>query len=119
MSSENDSLASFGATTNKELLVNPGPGAYWSDLDSECSPAFLLIQNVSTEPVYYRLNKNWSSEPGGTSPGNYTGVLAGGLADNDGTGGVITLAGYTGGVGFNSSTATGTVNVAYSGRLGD
>jgi hypothetical protein len=119
MSSENDSLASFGATTNNELTVNPGPGAYWLVLASECSPAFLLIQNVSTVPIFYRLNKDWSSEPGGTNSGNYTGVLAAGLADNDGAGGVITLAGYTGGIGFNATAVGGTVNIAYSGRLGE
>ena len=87
--------------------------------------AFLRIQNVGTTPVHYRLTKDASVAAAPTTGaasatgGYYTGILAAGDADNDGTGGTESFAGYTGGISFITASGTSTVAVAYSGRLGD
>ena len=54
MARQNDALANFGATTNEELSVGTG-ASIPTGLSDDCSPAFLLIQNVGTKPVFYRL----------------------------------------------------------------
>ena len=118
MSRQNDALANFGATTNEELSISAGVTALPADISDECSPAFLLIQNVGTTPVFYRL-ANFASGAGACSTTNYTGILAACTADKDGTGGVISFAGYTGGITFRVASGTGKVNVSHSGRLGD
>ena len=120
MARQNDALANFGATTNVELSV-PGANTYTGAVQTETPPAFLLLQNVGTVPVFYRLTTNGgtSGEDCATTSGKYTGILAAGDADEDGTGGVMTFAGYTGGLAFTTASGTGTVNIAYSGRLGD
>ena len=119
MSWQNDSLASYGATSNKEVTVNPGPGGYWVDLQYFGTPAFLFFQNVGVYPVFYRLTANISTAGCGTTSGLYSGVLAAGDAAHDGTGGTLNLIGCVCGVSFNSNTGTSTVNIAYSGRLGE
>jgi hypothetical protein len=117
MARQNDALANFGSTTNEELSVSTGASTP-TGLSDECSPAFLLIQNVGTTPVFYRL-ANFASGAGACSTTNYTGILAACTADEDGTGGVISFAGYTGGISFVVASGTGKVNVSHSGRLGD
>ena len=117
MARQNDALANFGSTTNVEVSVGTG-AAVPAGLSDECSPAFLLIQNVGTTPVFYRL-ANFASSAGACSTTNYTGILAARTADEDGTGGVISFAGYTGGLSFVVASGTGKVNVSHSGRLGD
>ena len=119
MSRQNDALANFGTTTNQELTLTAGAtGVPVGDISDECSPAFLLIQNVGTTPVFYRL-ANFASGAGACSTTNYTGILAACTADEDGTGGVISFSGYTGGLSFRVASGTGKVNISYSGRLGD
>ena len=119
MRRQNYALANFGTTTNQELTINAGVTVVPAgDLSDECSPAFLLIQNVGTAPVFYRL-ANFASGAGACSTTNYTGILAACTADEDGTGGVISFAGYTGGLSFRVASGTGKVNVSYSGSLGD
>lgn len=121
MSRQNDALANFGATTNEELAVTTSSTVpVNTDLRSECSPAFLLLQNVGTVPVFYRLTlQNDAPNSCNTASGKYTGILAAGSSDEDGTGGVITFAGYTGGLAFCTKSGTGKVNIAVSGRLGE
>ena len=89
---------------------------------TESTPAFLMLQNVGTVPVFYRLSENAASSDYycTTADTKYSGILAAGDADKDGTGGVMTFAGYTGGLAFTvASGSTGKVNISYSGRLGD
>jgi hypothetical protein len=121
MSRQNDALANFGATTNEELAVTTSNSLpVNTDLRSECSPAFLLLQNVGTVPVYYRLAlQDDAPNSCQTTSGGYTGILAAGNADKDGTGGAITFSGYTGGLSFRTLSGTGKVNIAVSGRLGE
>ena len=108
MSRQNDALANFGATTNEELSVGTG-ASIPTGLSDDCSPAFLLIQNVGTKPVFYRLGDVTAGQVCAKTGGNYTGILAG----------VISFAGYTGGLSFVVASGTGKVNVSHSGRLGD
>ena len=98
MARQNDSLANFAATTNLEISVGT-TNTYNSATQEETSPAFLMLQNVGTVPVFYRLTSNaaTSTERCETTSGKYTGILAAGDADEDGTGGVMTFAGYTAG----------------------
>jgi len=121
MSTQNDVLHNFGATTNIELSLPAGANTYTSGVQTETPPAFLLLQNVGTVPVFYRLTTNGSisGQECTTASTRYTGILAAGDADEDGTGGVMTLAGYTGGLAFTATGGTGKVNISYSGRLGD
>ena len=120
MSTQNDVLHNFGATTNLELSVSTS-NTYNSATQEETPPAFLMLQNVGTVPVFYRLTLNaaTSTEKCETTSGKYTGILAAGDADEDGTGGVMTFAGYTGGLAFTVASGTGKGNIAYSGRMGD
>ena len=116
MSRQNDALANFGATTNEELTVTAtSTQPVNTDLRSECSPAFLLLQNVGTVPIFYRLTigpLNDAPSSCADEDGKYTGILAAGSSSRDGTGGVITFAGYTGGLTFCTASGTGKVNIA-------
>ncbi len=120
MSRQNDSLANFGATTNVELSVSTGSTTS-SLVNEENPPAFTMLQNVGTVPVFYRLSIKGDSSDGycTTASGEYTGILAAGVADEDGTGGVISFAGYTGGLAFCTASGTGKLNISFSGRKGD
>lgn len=120
MSTQNDVLHNFGATTNVELSV-PGSNTYTAVVQTETPPAFLLLQNVGTVPVFYRLTINGATSglDCATTSGKYTGILAAGDADEDGTGGVMTFAGYVDGLAFTTAGSTGKVNISYSGRMGD
>ena len=120
MARQNDTLANFAAATNEELSVttsNTVPAN--ASLKTESAPAFLLLQNVGTVPVFYRLTADADSATCTTASGNYTGILAASTSDEAGTGGIITFAGYTGGLAFCTKSGTGKVNIAYSGRLGE
>jgi hypothetical protein len=121
MARQNDTLANFSASINEELSVTTGSTVPANtELYSKTSPAFLLLQNVGTVPVFYRLTlQNDAPNACATTTGKYTGILAAGDADKDGTGGVMTFAGYTGGLAFTTGSGTGKVNIAYSGRLGE
>ena len=120
MARQNDTLANFGATTNEELAVTTSSTAPSNtSLKTMSSPAFLLLQNVGTVPIFYRLTTDADSATCTTASGNYTGILAACTADEDGTCGVISFAGYTGGLSFVVASGTGKVNVSHSGRLGD
>ena len=80
-----------------------------------------MLQNVGTVPVFYRLSE-MPPVPIITAQRQtlkYSGILAAGSADYDGTGGVMTFAGYTGGLAFTVASGSGKVNISYSGRLGD
>ena len=101
MSTQNDVLHNFGATTNIELEVGTS-NTYTSFVQEETPPAFLMLQNVGTVPVFYRLTLNAasSSERCEITSGKYTGILAAGDADEDGSG-------------------SGKVNISYSGRMGE
>jgi hypothetical protein len=124
MSTENAMLHNFGASINAAVACST-TAATVSALTTEASPAFLRIQNVGTTPVHYRLTDNAAVAAAPTTGaasatgGYYTGILAAGDADNDGTGGTESFAGYTGGISFITASGTSTVAVAYSGRLGD
>jgi len=120
MARQNDTLANFGAATNKELSVSTGSTTL-SATATESTPAFLMLQNVGTVPVYFRLTENASSSSGycTTADQKYSGILAAGSADYDGTGGVMTFSGYTGGIAFTVASGTGKVNLSYSGRMGN
>tara|TARA_R110002096_G_scaffold6245_3_gene28906 strand:+ start:1981 stop:2343 length:363 start_codon:yes stop_codon:yes gene_type:complete len=120
MARQNDTLANFGAATNKELPVTTSNN-YLSTTAEESTPAFLMLQNVGTVPVFYRLSANAASSSGycTTADQKYSGILAAGSADYDGSGGVMTFAGYTGGLAFTVASGSGKVNVSYSGRLGN
>ena len=120
MSTQNDVLHNFGATTNIELEVGTS-NTYTSFVQEETPPAFLMLQNVGTVPVFYRLTLNAasSSERCEITSGKYTGILAAGDADEDGTGGVMTFSGYTGGLAFTVASGSGKVNISYSGRMGE
>tara|TARA_R110002012_G_scaffold129890_1_gene282387 strand:+ start:1246 stop:1608 length:363 start_codon:yes stop_codon:yes gene_type:complete len=120
MSTQNDVLHNFGAATNKEVPVTTS-NSYLSTTATEATPAFLMLQNVGTVPVFYRLSANAASSGDycTTADQKYSGILAAGSADYDGTGGVMTLAGYTGGLAFTVASGSGKVNIAYSGRMGD
>jgi hypothetical protein len=115
---QNDTLANFGATTNAEQAVTTSSNGPIT-LATKTSPAFLQLQNVGTTPVFYRLTKDSLLDIASTASGKYTGILAAGGADDDGTGGVMTFAGYTGGLAFCTVSGTSTVNITYSGRLGN
>ena len=120
MARQNDTLANFAAATNEELSVttsNTVPAN--ASLKTESAPAFLLLQNVGTVPVFYRLTADADYATCTTASGNYTGILAASTSDEDGTGGIITFAGYTGGLAFCTASGTGKVNIAFSGRLGE
>lgn len=120
MARQNDTLANFAAATNEELSVTTANTVPTNtSLKTESAPAFLLLQNVGTVPVFYRLSADADSATCTTASGNYTGILAAGAADEDGTGGVMTFSGYTGGLAFTVASGTGKVNISYSGRLGD
>jgi hypothetical protein len=120
MSTQNAMLHNFGAATNEELSVTTSNSVPSNvSLKTEASPAFLFLQNVGTVPVFYRLTADADTATCVTTSGNYTGILAAGAADEDGTGGTMFLAGYTGGLAFVTASGTGKVNIAYSGRLGD
>ena len=121
MSAQNDVLHNFGETTNIELSVPTG-SVTDSTIQTSMSPAILVMQNVGTVPVFYRRTKDGDASGSTkctTATGNYTGILAAGSADEDGTGGVMTFAGYTKGLSFCTASGTGKVNVAYSGRMGN
>ena len=120
MARQNDTLANFGAATNKEQAVTTGSSCY-SDLCTKTPPAFLMLQNVGTTPVYYRLTANGSASADycTTADTKYSGILAAGSADYDGTGGVMTFSGYTGGLAFTVASGSGKVNISYSGRMGE
>tara|TARA_R110001583_G_scaffold573_2_gene5177 strand:+ start:628 stop:990 length:363 start_codon:yes stop_codon:yes gene_type:complete len=120
MARQNDTLANFAAATNKELTVSTGSGSV-TELNTESTPAFLMLQNVGTVPVFYRLSANAASSDYfcTTADTKYSGILAAGDADKDGTGGVMTFAGYTGGLAFTVASGSGKVNISYSGRLGE
>jgi len=120
MARQNDTLANFGATTNEELSVSTSSTAPSNTaLKTESSPAFLLLQNVGTVPVFYRLTSDADSATCTTASGNYTGILAASTSDEDGTGTTATFSGYTGGLAFCTKSGTGKVNIAFSGRLGE
>ena len=124
MARQNDALANFSGTSNAAVACSTA-AATVAALTTEASPAFLRIQNVGTVPVYYRLTDNAgvtaapTTGAASTTGGYYTGILAAGDADNDGTGGTESFAGYTGGISFITGSGTSTVAVAYSGRLGE
>ena len=120
MARQNDALANFAATTNEELSVstsNTVPSN--TALKTEASPAFLLLQNVGTVPIFYRLTKDADTDTCTTAGGNYTGILAACTSDEDGSGTAISFSGYTGGLAFCTKSGTGKVNIAVSGRLGE
>tara|TARA_B100000902_G_C26795175_1_gene661801 strand:- start:82 stop:444 length:363 start_codon:yes stop_codon:yes gene_type:complete len=120
MARQNDTLANFSATTNEELSVSTSSTAPSNTaLKTESSPAFLLLQNVGTVPVFYRLTSDADSATCTTASGNYTGILAASTSDEDGTGTTATFSGYTGGLAFCTKSGTGKVNIAFSGRLGE
>ena len=120
MSTQNDALHNFGAATNKEVSVSTSNN-YLTATATESTPAFLMLQNVGTVPVFYRLSANAASSDYycTTADTKYSGILAAGSADYDGTGGVMTFAGYTGGLAFTVASGSGKVNISYSGRMGD
>lgn len=120
MARQNDTLANFAAATNKELSVSTSNN-YLTEIATESTPAFLMLQNVGTVPVYFRLSANAASSGDfcTTADQKYSGILAAGSADYDGTGGVMTFAGYTGGLAFTVASGSGKVNISYSGRLGE
>jgi len=116
MARQNDSLANFSGTTNNVLTLTLADTAY-ALTTTDMAPAFCMVQNVGTAPVYVRLTSSSSGAAASTS--NYTLVLAAGSTAADGQGGTLNLAGYTEELSFLSSTAGAKVNISYSGRQGD
>jgi hypothetical protein len=116
MARQNDALANFSGTTNNVLTLTDADTAY-ALTTTDMAPAFCMVQNVGTSPVYVRLTS--SSSGAGASTSNYTLVLAAGSTAADGQGGTLNLAGYTEELSFLSSTAGAKVNISYSGRQGD
>ena len=116
MARQNDSLANFGGTTNNVLTLTLADTAY-SLSATDMAPAFCMVQNVGTSPVYVRLTSNTGGA--GVSTSNYTLILAAGSTAADGQGGTLNLAGFTEELSFLSTTAGQKVNISYSGRQGD
>jgi len=116
MSTQNDVLHNFGGTTNNVLTLTLANTAYALST-TEMAPAFCMVQNIGTSPVYVRLTSNPIGAAASTS--NYTLILAAGTTAADGQGGTLNLAGYTEELSFLSSTAGAKVNISYSGRQGD
>ena len=116
MSTQNDVLHNFGATKNTVITLTTA-GSPTSLSVTDMPPAFCMVQNVGTAPVYVRLTSNAISYAASTS--NYTLILAAGSTAADGQGGTLNLAGYTEELSFLSSTAGAKVNISYSGRQGD
>ena len=71
------------------------------------SPHHLTVQNLGTVAVYVKLGSTAT-----TSTGGFSYILAGGAVANDGTGGMINIAGYVGTISF--ITASGSTNVVIS-----
>jgi hypothetical protein len=116
MARQNDTLANFAATTNSVVTLTDADTAY-ALTSTNMAPAFCMVQNVGTSPIFVRL----TSDPGASaaSTTNYTLILAAGSTAADGQGGTLNLAGYTEELSFFSSTAGAKVNISYSGRQGD
>ncbi len=116
MARQNDTLANFAATTNSVVTLTDADTAY-ALTSTNMAPAFCMVQNVGTSPIFVRL----TSDPGASaaSTTNYTLILAAGSTAADGQGGTLNLAGYTEELSFLSSTAGAKVNISYSGRQGD
>jgi hypothetical protein len=112
MARQNDVLANYTGTDNTQLTLTAGVA---NDYATQMSPAFLLIQNIGTNPIKVRLKESVS---GSAAAANYTIVLAAGSTDEDGQGGTVQLSGFTGYLSF-LSTSGSKVNIARSGRQGD
>jgi len=116
MSTQNDVLHNFGASTNNILNMTTAGTAYAMSA-TNISPAFCMVQNVGTSPVYVRLTDDEIGNAASSS--NYTLILAAGSTAADGQGGTLNLAGYTEKLSFVSDTAGAKINLSYSGRQGN
>ena len=116
MATQNELFHNFGASTNHILNMTTAGSAY-AMAATNMPPAFCMVQNVGTSPVYVRLTDDEIGNPASSS--NYTLILAAGTTAADGQGGTLNLAGYTEKLSFISDTAGAKINISYSGRQGN
>ena len=102
MSVQNERFKSFETVTQSVVAVS----TVAADVTS-CKPYHLTAQNIGQQAVYMRVGATAA-----TTNTNYTYILAGGANNNDGTGAMIDISGYTGTISF--ITASGTSNVVVS-----
>tara|TARA_R110002167_G_scaffold4198_5_gene19652 strand:- start:129 stop:443 length:315 start_codon:yes stop_codon:yes gene_type:complete len=102
MSVQNERFKSFETVTQSVVAVS----TVYADVTSG-KPYHLTAQNIGTQAVYMRVGATAA-----TTSQNYTYILAGGANDNDGTGAMVDISGYTGTISF--ITASGTSNVVVS-----
>ena len=102
MSVQNERFKSFETVTQSTVAVS----TVAADV-TNCKPYHLTVQNIGTQAVYMRVGATAA-----TTNQNYTYILAGGANNNDGTGAMIDISGYTGTISF--ITASGTSNVVVS-----
>ena len=69
MARQNDVLANYTGTDNTQLTLTAGVA---NDYATQMSPAFVLIQNIGTNPVKVRLKESVS---GSAVAANYTCLL--------------------------------------------
>jgi hypothetical protein len=103
MSVQNERFKSFKTVTQSTVAVSSSPA---QDV-TNCKPYHCTVQNIGTQAVYMRVGATAA-----TTNQNYTYILAGGANNNDGTGAMIDISGYTGTISF--ITASGTSNVVVS-----
>ena len=102
MSVQNERFKSFETVTQSTVAVS----TVAADVTNG-KPYHLTAQNIGTQAVYMRVGATAA-----TTNQNYTYILAGGANNNDGTGAMVDISGYTGTISF--ITASGTSNVVVS-----
>tara|TARA_R110000824_G_C14754717_1_gene629073 strand:+ start:159 stop:473 length:315 start_codon:yes stop_codon:yes gene_type:complete len=102
MAVQNERFRSFEEVTQTTVAVS----TVAADVTNG-KPFHLTVQNIGTQAVWMRVGATAA-----TTGTNYSYILAGGAADNDGTGAMIDISGYTGTISF--ITASGTSNVVVS-----
>jgi hypothetical protein len=102
MAVQNERFRSFEEVTQTTVAVS----TVAADVTNG-KPFHLTAQNIGTQAVYMRVGATAA-----TTSTNYSYILAGGANDNDGTGAMIDISGYTGTISF--ITASGTSNVVVS-----
>jgi hypothetical protein len=102
MSVQNERFKSFETVTQSTVAVS----TVAADVTNG-KPYHLTAQNIGQQAVYMKVGSAVAA-----TNGSYTYILAGGGNNNDGTGAMIDISGYTGTISF--ITASGTSNVVVS-----
>ena len=90
MSYQNERFRSFDSVTQAIQACDTS-----ADNVVTNSPHHLTVQNLGTVAVHVKLGSTAT-----TSTGGFSYILAGGAVANDGTGGMINIAGYVGTISF-------------------